>query len=65
MKYFIFSTLFILFFSFAFGQLTIKQIDKKLDSLQTAKLNTQQRIAAYQEQLKQINKEIANLNNQK
>lgn len=65
MKYFIFFTLFILFYSFAFGQLTIKQIDKKLDSLQTAKLNTQQRISAYQEQLKQINKEIAELNNQK
>lgn len=65
MKYIVFSTLFILMFSFAFGQQTIKQIDKKLDSLQTAKLNTQQRIAAYQEQLKQINKEIADLNNQK
>ncbi|NSW45353.1 MAG: SH3 domain-containing protein [Bacteroidales bacterium] len=49
----------------AIGQLTLKQIDKKLDSLQTAKLTTQQRIAAYQDQLKQINKEIADLTNQK
>lgn len=65
MKYIIFFSLFMLIFSYAFGQQTIKQIDKKLDSLQTAKLNTQQRIAAYQEQLKQINKEIADLNNQK
>lgn len=48
-----------------FSQLTLKQIDKKLDSLQTAKLNTQQRIAAYQEQLKNINKEIEELKNQK
>lgn len=51
--------------SFSWGQLTSKQIDKKLDSLQTAKLNTQQRIAAYEDQLKQINKDIANLQNQK
>jgi len=49
----------------SFGQLTLKQIDKKLDSLQTAKLTTQQRIAAYQDQLNQINKEIADLTNRK
>lgn len=65
MKYIIVLTLYILMNFSSFGQLTIKQIDKKLDSLQTAKLNTQQRIAAYQEQLKQINKGIADLNNQK
>ncbi|MCX7861646.1 MAG: SH3 domain-containing protein [Bacteroidales bacterium] len=41
-----------------FGQYTLKQIDRKIDSLQTAKLNTEQRIIAYQEQLKQINKEL-------
>ncbi len=52
-------------FSSSWGQLTIKQIDKKLDSLQTSKLTVQQRIAAYQEQLKQINKEIADLQNKK
>jgi hypothetical protein len=48
-----------------FGQLSLKQIDKRLDSLQTAKLNATQRIAAYQDQLKQINKEIIDLQNQK
>ncbi len=57
--------LFILLSSNIFGQLTINQIDKKLDSLESAKLNTEKRIQAYQEQLKQINKEIAELKNKK
>lgn len=48
-----------------FAQQSLKQIDKKIDSLQTAKLNTEQRIAAYQEQLKQINKELSELQNRK
>jgi len=47
------------------GQLTINQIDKKLDSLQSAKLNTEQRIQAYNEQLNQINKEISELKKKK
>jgi len=47
------------------GQLTINQIDKKLDSLQSAKLNTEQRIQAYNEQLNQINKEISELQKKK
>jgi len=65
MKHVIVNLLMILTVFNAFGQLTLKQIDKKLDSLQTAKLTTQQRIAAYQERLKQINEEISNLSNQK
>lgn len=47
------------------AQQSLKQIDKKIDSLQTAKLNTEQRIAAYQEQLKQINRELAELQSKK
>ncbi len=47
------------------GQLTINQIDKKLDSLQSAKLNTERRIQAYNEQLNQINKEISELQKKK
>jgi len=65
MKVFILFSILIFPITSSFGQLTIHQIDKKLDSLQTAKLTTQQRIAAYQEQLKQINKQITDLNNQK
>jgi len=53
--------LLIIIFSDVYSQLTLKQIDKKLDSLQTAKLNAEQRIQAYQNQLKQINKEIEEL----
>ncbi len=47
------------------AQADIKQIDRKLDSLQTAKLNTEQRIKAYEEQLKQINREINHLQTKK
>lgn len=65
MKGLIFFSFFLFSFTFSFAQLTINQIDKKIDSLQTAKLTTQQRIAAYQEQLKQINKQIAELSDQK
>lgn len=65
MKGFIIFSFFLFSFAFSYAQLTINQIDKKLDSLQTAKLTTQQRIAAYQEQLKQINKQITELSNLK
>jgi hypothetical protein len=45
MKVFILFSILIFPITSSFGQLTIHQIDKKLDSLQTAKLTTQQRIA--------------------
>lgn len=61
---YIFILLFFIF-SKSWGQLTLKQIEKKLDSLQSSKLLVQQRIAAYEEQLKQINKEINYLQSQK
>ncbi len=61
----VFLCLFLLDAIVLLAQQSLKQIDKKIDSLQTAKLNTEQRIAAYQEQLKQINRELSELQSKK
>ncbi len=65
MKYLSVCVLFLFTGYYSYSQLSLKQIDKKLDSLQTAKLTVQQRVAAYQDQLNQINREISTLQNQK